>query len=429
MGYADVTNTLRECLVLCEGDEQARSTADAVARRSYGKLVAFLAARTRDVAGAEDALSEAFASALAHWPVNGCPSNPEAWLLTAARRNMIDAVRRKRSRGVATDQFQLLTQGLDSAAALAEIPDHRLALMFACAHPAIEAGIRAPLMLQVVLGLNAKAIGSAFLMSPAAMGKRLVRAKDKIRQAGIPFAIPERSEMSERIGTVLDAIYAAFSQGWTNPGGYDVSQGDLTREAMFLARVASELLPAEPEALGLLALMLYAEARRLTRRSAEGEYISLAEQDPAQWDAEMINEAEALLRKASTLGSIGRYQLEGALQSAHVHRCRTGDANWAAVVELYEALWVVTSSPVVAINRALAVAELHGPQAGLEAMQVVATDARVAEYQPYWAARAELLVKADRHAEARHDYDMAIGLERDIAVRRFLERRLSKLPD
>jgi predicted RNA polymerase sigma factor len=424
-----VTNTLRECLVLCEGDEQARGTADAVARRSYGKLVAFLAARTRDVAGAEDALSEAFASALAHWPVNGCPSNPEAWLLTAARRNMIDAVRRKRSRGVATDQFQLLTQGLDSAAALAEIPDHRLALMFACAHPAIEAGIRAPLMLQVVLGLNAKAIGSAFLMSPAAMGKRLVRAKDKIRQAGIPFAIPERSEMSERIGTVLDAIYAAFSQGWTNPGGYDVSQGDLTREAMFLARVASELLPAEPEALGLLALMLYAEARRLTRRSAEGEYISLAEQDPAQWDAEMINEAEALLRKASTLGSIGRYQLEGALQSAHVHRCRTGDANWAAVVELYEALWVVTSSPVVAINRALAVAELHGPQAGLEAMQVVATDARVAEYQPYWAARAELLVKADRRAEARHDYEMAIGLERDIAVRRFLERRLSKLPD
>jgi predicted RNA polymerase sigma factor len=424
-----VTNTLRECLVLCEGDEQARSTADAVARRSYGKLVAFLAARTRDVAGAEDALSEAFASALAHWPVNGCPSNPEAWLLTAARRNMIDAVRRKRSRGVATDQFQLLTQGLDSAAALADIPDHRLALMFACAHPAIEAGIRAPLMLQVVLGLNAKAIGSAFLMSPAAMGKRLVRAKDKIRQAGIPFAIPERSEMSERIGTVLDAIYAAFSQGWTNPGGYDVSQGDLTREAMFLARVASELLPAEPEALGLLALMLYAEARRLTRRSAEGEYISLAEQDPAQWDAEMINEAEALLRKASTLGSIGRYQLEGALQSAHVHRCRTGDANWAAVVELYEALWVVTSSPVVAINRALAVAELHGPQAGLEAMQVVATDARVAEYQPYWAARAELLVKADRRAEARHDYEMAIGLERDIAVRRFLERRLSNLPD
>jgi predicted RNA polymerase sigma factor len=374
-------------------------------------------------------LSEAFASALAHWPVNGCPSNPEAWLLTAARRNMIDAVRRKRNRGVATDQFQLLTQGLDSAAALADIPDHRLALMFACAHPAIEAGIRAPLMLQVVLGLNAKAIGSAFLMSPAAMGKRLVRAKDKIRQAGIPFAIPERSEMSERIGTVLDAIYAAFSQGWTNPGGYDVSQGDLTREAMFLARVASELLPAEPEALGLLALMLYAEARRLTRRSAEGEYISLAEQDPAQWDAEMINEAEALLRKASTLGSIGRYQLEGALQSAHVHRCRTGDANWAAVVELYEALWVVTSSPVVAINRALAVAELHGPQAGLEAMQVVATDARVAEYQPYWAARAELLVKADRRAEARHDYEMAIGLERDIAVRRFLERRLSKLPD
>lgn len=199
-----------------EGDAKARRTADAVARRSYGKLVAFLAARTRDVAAAEDALSEAFASALSDWPLHGCPSNPEGWLLTVARRKMIDVARRRSSGEAAAGQLQLLAEGLEAAAADAEIPERRLALMFACAHPAIEAGVRAPLMLQVVVGLDAKTIASAFLMSPAAMGKRLVRAKSKIR-AGIPFRIPAREELPGRLDTVLDAIYAAFAEGWTDP--------------------------------------------------------------------------------------------------------------------------------------------------------------------------------------------------------------------
>ena len=410
-----------------EGEAQARSTADAVARRSYGKLVAFLAARTRDVAAAEDALSEAFASALADWPLHGCPSNPEAWLLTVARRKMIDVARRHRIGEAATGQLQLLAEGLD-AAADAEIPDRRLALMFACAHPAIEAGIRAPLMLQAVVGLDAKMIASAFLMSPAAMGKRLVRAKNKIRQAGIPFRIPEREELPGRLDTVLDAIYAAFAEGWTDPGGTDVIRRDLTEEAIFLARLVAELLPEEPEALGLLALMLHAEARRGARRNGDGEYVPLAEQDPALWDWQMIEEAEALLRRASALGSIGRYQLEGALQSAHVYRRRTGHANWAAVVQLYDALFALTGSPVVAINRALAIAELHGAGTALEAMQEVAADVRLAEYQPYWAARAELLAKTGAYGEARRAYEIAIGLERDPAVRRFLKRRQSALP-
>lgn len=261
-----------------EGDAQARSTADAVARRSYGKLVAFLAARTRDVAQAEDALSSAFAAALADWPRNGCPANPEAWLLTVARRKMIDGVRRRRSGEVAAAQLQLLAEGLHAAEA-ADIPDQRLALMFACAHPAIEVGIRAPLILQVVLGLDAKAVASAFLTSPAAMGKRLVRAKDKIRQAGIPFAVPERAELPSRLDAVLDAIYAAFGEGWTDPGGTDVARRDLTDEALFLARLVTELLPQEPEALGLLALMLHAHARRRARRAPGGDYVPLAEQD------------------------------------------------------------------------------------------------------------------------------------------------------
>src|SRR5216684_663185 len=410
-----------------EGDARARSTADAVARRSYGKLVAFLAARTRDVAAAEDALSEAFAAALADWPLKGCPENPEGWLLTVARRKVIDMFRGRRRHELAGEQLRVLADGLDAAATDAQIPDQRLALMFACAHPAIDAAVRAPLILQVVLGLDAKTIASAFLTSPSAMGKRLGRAKDKIRQAGIPFSVPEREELPGRFDTVLDAIYAGFTEGWTDPGGTDVVRRDLTEEAVFLARLVTELLPSAPEALGLLALMLHAEARRHARRNLHGDYVPLAEQDPALWDSSMIDVAEALLRRASALGSIGRYQLEGALQSAHVYRCRTAHANWAEVEQLYDARFALVVSPVVAINRALAIAEVHGASAALDAIQEVAADGRLAEYQPYWAARAELLAKTGAHAEARHAYEIAIGLERDASVRRFLQQRQSAL--
>jgi predicted RNA polymerase sigma factor len=402
---------------------RADELADAVARRSYGKLVAYLAARTHDVAAAEDALSEAFAAALTDWPRNGCPANPEAWLLTVARRRTIDVARRVAHGDVATAAWQVLAVGMSDTASDADIPDRRLALMFACAHPAIEPAIRAPLMLQVVVGLDAKMIASAFLTSPTTMGKRLVRAKNKIRLAGIPFRIPEREELRGRLDAVLDAIYAAYGEGWTDAGGTDVVRRDLTEEAFFLARLVTELLPDEPEALGLLALMLHATARHRARRSADGEYIPLAEQDSALWDIPMILEAETLLRRASALGSLGRYQLEGALQSAHVYRCRTGRANWADVLQLYDALFALTASPVVALNRALAIAEIHGAAAALEAMPASGADARLAEYQPYWAARAELLAKTGDRDEARRAYDMAIGLERDPAVRRYLQRR------
>jgi RNA polymerase sigma-70 factor (ECF subfamily) len=285
------------------------------------------------------------------------------------------------------------------------------------------------MILQAVLGLDARTIASAFLTSPAAMSKRLVRAKEKIRQAGIPFRIPERAELPGRLGAVLDAIYAAYTEGWTDPGGTDAIRRDLTAEALFLARVVAELLPEEPEALGLLALMLHAEARRRARRQAHGEYVPLARQDPALWDSAMTLQAETLLRRAAAMGAMGRYQLEAALQSAHVHRCRTGRANWAEVVQLYDALLALAGSPVVAINRALAVAELQGAQAGLQAMAVLASDARLAEYQPYWAARAELLARTGAFGEARSAYTVAIGLERDPTVRAFLQGRQGDLPD
>jgi predicted RNA polymerase sigma factor len=403
-----------------------QETAEAVARHSYGKLVAFLAARSGNVAAAEDALSEAFAAALEDWPVKGCPANPEAWLLTVARRKLIDTARRQKNEAPA-DDFEIETESLTEPFDEGEVPDRRLGLMFACAHPSIDAAIRAPLMLQAVLGLDAARIASAFLMSPAAMGQRLVRAKTKIRQARIPLRIPEREELPERLETVLDAIYAAFSEGWLDAVGTDPARRDLAEEAIYLGRLVTELLPGEPEALGLLALMLYAEARRRARRGPEGEYIALAEQDIFLWDQERIREAEAALRRAGAMGLIGRYQLEAAIQSAHVSRRRDGRPNWPAVVKLYDALLEVTGSPVAAINRAIAVAEIQGPGAALAILDSVTGDARVIEYQPYWAARADLLARTGATPEARDAYEIAIGLERDPSLRSYLERRRAGL--
>jgi RNA polymerase sigma-70 factor (ECF subfamily) len=412
-----------------QGGDQvpARAAAEAVVRRSYGKLVALLATQTRDVEAAEDAVADALASALAHWPTHGNPANPEGWLLATARRKMVDAFRRRRTAERATPHLTLLAEEDDNESSDdGEIPDHRLALMFACAHPAIDVGARAPLILQVVLGLDAKRIASAFLMSPGTMGQRLTRAKNKIRQAGIPFRIPERQELPNRLETVLDAIYAVFSEGWADSGGSDVVRRDLAEEALFLGRLVTEFLPDAAEAFGLLSLMFYVEARRTARRDDQGEYVPLTEQDPARWDSAMIQEAEALLLRGRELKSIGRFQLEAALQSAHVHRRRTGTPNWEAVLQIYDALLALTGSPVVAVNRALVIAELRGAAAGFEAMEEIA-DARLNEYQPYWAARAELLAKTKRRAEARHAYDVAVGLERDPAVRRFLQKRQRSL--
>src|SRR5471032_2367825 len=307
-----------------DGERWAVETAQAVARRSYGKLVAILAARTRDVASAEDALSEAFASALVDWPVKGAPQNPEAWLLSVARRKMVDAARRRHVGDAAADHLQLLAEEFEAMAwETPQIPDERLALMFACAHPAIEAGVRAPLILQTILGFDAEAIGSSFLVSPAAMGQRLARAKNKIRSAGIPFRVPERIEMRERLEAVLEAIYAAYAEGWSDPAGADLRLRNLAEEAIWLGRLIAALLPDEPEALGLLALMLYSHARRGARRDAAGEFTPLDEQDPILWDEALIGEAETLLFRASAFEKFDRYQLEAAIQSAHVVRRRS----------------------------------------------------------------------------------------------------------
>ena len=397
--------------------------AEAAARHSYGKLIAFLAARTRDVAGAEDALSEAFAAALAEWPTRGVPRSPEAWLLTVARRRLVDAARRRRLDQAAGEHLGWLAElSADEDDGLA-VPDRRLGLMFACAHPGIDRGVRAPLMLQLVLGFDAATIASAFLVAPATMGQRLTRAKTKIRHAGISFEVPEQAALRERLDAVLDAIYAAYTEGWSDPQGSDACRRNLADEAIWLGRLLASLLPDEGEALGLLSLMLHAHARRNARRNSSGEYVPLSEQDPAQWDARLIDEAEALLARAGRCGTGGRYELEAAVQSAHAVRRRTGTADWAAIVQLYDALCGLTGSPVAALNRAVALAETRGPAAGLEALDALADDARLAEYQPYWAARAELLTRTGAFDAALSAYQQAVGLERDPAVRRFLQQR------
>jgi RNA polymerase sigma-70 factor (ECF subfamily) len=406
---------------------EAYRAAERVARESYGRLVAFLAARTRDVAGAEDALGEAFAAALRLWPDTGVPDNPDAWLLTVARRRQTDAGRRSQTRRVGEDHMKLIADEIEQAAAAPDdIPDRRLALMFACAHPAIEPGMRAPLILQTILGMTAAEISGAFLIPPATMSQRLVRAKARIRDNAIPFAIPEPEERPARLASVLDAIYAAYTRGWSEIGD---AAPELAAEAIWLGRLAVALLPDDPEAAGMLALMFYAEARRPARRDSAGAYIPLEQQDTSLWDDSMIAAAEQLLATASRTGPTGRYQLEAAIQSAHAARRLTGHNTWPAIVALYDHLLALTGSPVVVLNRAIALAEIEGPAAALAAIAPLAHDARMQSYQPYWAALGHLSVAAGDREAGISALTIAIGLSADPAVRAWLHTRLAALKD
>ena len=410
------------------GNDEAARAAERVARDSYGRLVAFLAARTRDVAGAEDALSEAFAAALATWPSDGIPDNPDAWLLTVARRRQTDAVRRRQTRKQGEEHLTLIADELEAAAHEGEtVPDRRLALMFACAHPAIEKGMRAPLILQTILGLTAEEIAAAFLIPPATMGQRLVRAKMRIKDAGIPFGIPEKEDVADRLDAVLDAIYAAYAKGWNEMG--EAGTPEIADEAIWLGRLLISLMPDAPEAKGMLALMLFAESRRTARRDASGAYVPLEQQDTSLWDDSQIVLAERLLREANAGGPSGRYQIEAAIQSAHVARRLNGSYTWPAIVALYDHLIVMTGSPVVALNRAVALAETAGPEAALAALDPIDVDKRLKSYQPYWAARGHLLARTGRRIDAAEAFRVAIGLTTDEAVRAYLQGQLSALHD
>ena len=381
--------------------------------------VAYLSSHTRDVASAEDALSNALVAALTTWPRDGVPQNPEAWLLTTARHSLIDLMRHQQVALASEPTLLLLRESVTEAPLSTEFPDERLKLLFVCAHPAIDPAMHTPLMLQTVLGLDAARIAHAFLVSPTTMGQRLVRAKTKIRNGGIQFEVPQERELPQRLDAVLEAIYAAFGIGWDDMAGVDQRGRDLAEEAIWLARVLVNLMPNEAEVQGLLALMLHCEARRQARRAPDGRYVPLSEQEPQQWSLPLIEEAERHLYEASRQGRNGRFQLEAAIQSVHAERARNGQTEWIAIMLFYEQLIRISPTLGTRTGYAAAVAEAKGPEAGLAVLDGIDMDS-VSGYQPYWAVRAHLLQRLGKTSEAAEAFDRAIGLAEDPAVREFL---------
>lgn len=323
----------------------AQRTAEHMARESYGRLLALLAPRAQDISGAEDALADALVAALRQWPEQGVPANPEAWLLTVAQRKQIDSARRRTTAQAAQEHLATMAEEFQQGGGgNATFPDRRLALMLVCTHPQIDPALRTPLMLQILLGLTAPEIAAAYLVPPATMAQRLVRAKARIKELGLGFEEPDPETLAEQLPAAHDAIYAAFTRGWIGRKGH-------AEEAIWLAQCVVSLVPDSSEAKGLLALMLYLRARQDARRGPQGEYVPLDEQDVSQWDHGAFNAAETLLHAANRSGPSGRYQIEAAIQSVHCSR-RNGEApNWQAIASLYDLLFSLLPSPVVRLNR------------------------------------------------------------------------------
>jgi len=382
--------------------------------------VAWLAWQWRDIAAAEDALSDALIAALTTWPRDGVPASPEAWLMKAAKRNLLKMERRRR---FAEDPTLTVLHPAEHAATQLppELPDDRLRLMLVCAHPAIEPSIRSALMLQTVLGLDAQRIARGFLVSPEAMTKRLVRVKTKIRDTRIRFEEPEACDLPDRLGSVLEAIYGAYTLDWDS----DVSPGGegLAAEAWFLADLVASLIPEDPEAQGLLALIELCEARKPARYDAVGESVPLDEQNPFHWHTALIDRAARRLHHASSLNRVGAFQLEAAIQMAHCSRLRSGVTPWSDIQNLYEVLLSLHPTVGANLGYAMACAYASGEaQQGIDVLEAV--DPKVREsHQPWWATRAHLLAKAGRRDEALGAFDRAIALTRSQAMRRALTRQ------
>lgn len=405
--------------------DNVHEAVERAARESYGRLLAFLSARSRDIASAEDALADAFGAALTNWPRTGVPDRPEAWLLVAARRRLIDAARRRLTREQSLPALlAAATEAEELSSAPGGLGDERLKLLFISAHPRIDPAIRTPLMLQTILGLDASRIASAFCVSPAAMGRRLSRAKAAIRVAGIPFEVPAPNELQPRLDAVLEAIYAAYGSGWDDVAGDDPRRSGLSREALHLGRLVVTLLPAEPEARGLVALMLHCEARHAARRDDNGRYMPLGEQDCTLWSTALIDEAESELKHAAAAGRLGRFQLEAAIQSAHAARATTARTDWNAIALLYEGLVRIAPTTGALVGHAAAIANLQGPQAGLSLLEALPEPA-TRHYQPFWALSGHLLSKLGCRQEAFTSYERAIGLCDDPAMRAFLQSKAS----
>jgi RNA polymerase sigma-70 factor, ECF subfamily len=386
-----------------------------VARASYGRLLALLASRSRDISLAEEALADAFRLALETWPTTGVPDNPEAWLMATAKNRSIDLLRRvSRSPVESRDELPEVIEDISDPL---EIPDRRLALMFVCAHPAIDAGVHTPLMLQVVLGFEAADIGRSFLVSPAALQQRLVRAKRKIKDAGISFQLPDRADMSERLSAILEAVYGAYALDWL----MDAAPRDMANEALYLARLLCELLPSEPEVFGLAALVAISHSRHAVRL-ADGKLVPLHQQDHTKWDAALLREGDIYLHKAKAFKKLGRFQLEAAIQQAHIARLQDGTADWAKILMLSEGLCLLYPTAGAHANRIAALAEVRGVATALVELERYASKLE-SPFQPLEATRAHLLSQLDRRDEALAAYDKAISLTTEPALRNWLMRK------
>ena len=411
---------------------QARATVDAVYRSDGRRIFATLVRLLGDFELAEEGLHEAFRAALEQWPREGVPANTRAWLVSAGRFKAIDAIRR-RARLIDTPPDELAehidAQGVDEAPEDDNegLEDDRLRLIFTCCHPALPPDAQLALTLREVCGLTTEEIAHAFLTRPATIAQRIVRAKTKIRDARIPYQVPAREDLPERLDAVLRTVYLVFNEGYSASSGSSLTRHDLSGEALRLGRLLHELLP-EPEVAGLLALMLMQESRRAARASATGELILLADQDRSLWNREQIAEGEALVKKSLASRRFGPYTLQAAIAAVHAVAPAAAATDWTEIVALYDVLARLEPSPVVELNRAVAVAMRDGPEAGLALVESILARGDLADYHLAHSVRADLCRRLGRAADARASYQRALGLARQEPERRFLERRLSELP-